>query len=168
MPIKVYASLDEALQDIQFNGTSHCEEILNGHGKFDYGQPALDSMITSLEKDLKKFLKDFSLIQHFFSLMVELVSNSYRHELEKENQESFRAEYHVGTRGALMGTRQKKGFFTPQQIESLKQGKNLKGTRANSAEVGTYFFVKQNGLWISEQEKAIFIARYFENTADLW
>ena len=157
--LKLYQTLDQALEDIEFDGRQHITELLNGHEKFDYGQPRLDAMFSWLDIHLIKKGLDREQRPLFLWVLCDLACNAYREGVQIPNEKSCGIECYVGERGVLMGTKQKSNFFTPEQAALLKRGREVPST--NSGGYGTANFVEQRGLLISEQEKAIYVSKFY-------
>jgi hypothetical protein len=161
MPIRVYENFGEALEDIRFGGDRYITKLLNGGDKFDIGQFSFDRMMDWLSDRLEGRGLNREQRGRFYGVLVDLVGNAYEKGVQDTGEESCTAECFLGQRGVLMGTRQKSNFLRPEQIELLRRGENVP-SRDVAGGSGTRLFVKQDGLLIVEEEKAMYVARYFQ------
>lgn len=153
---KVYATLEEALADIQFNnGLMRSVELLadDADSTFKYIEEVISWIHDSLgDRDANEKIS-------FCSIFGELAMNAYRTLVKGE---SCSAGIYLGEKGVLSGSCQPSRFFSPQQIAVLKSRMRVPSTREGSASGGTDLFTDEgNGILILEKEKSIYVAKYF-------
>lgn len=158
--MKTYTTLEEALRDIQFENGEHqrIELFLDIHK--EHVQKPLDDMITWMidALDLKSGREQAKNIVY---ILIDLASNAYRHGVT-DSRDSCSVEAYIGNKGVLMGTRQNKDFLTAEQLTLLKEGRMVPSTRDESNNRGTERFAREgNGILILEQERAIYVAKYY-------
>jgi len=161
--VKIYQTLDEALEDIGFNGRKRIATLLNGLNapkKFDYGQQAFDEIM----KWLFNFLQSQEITREhtsvFLQMFCDVVANAYREDIQIHGAETVQASCYLGNLGILLGTKQTRGFFTSEQLALLKSGQNVQSTdERHGGGYGTRsFFEYGKGLLLLPEQKEIHVS----------
>lgn len=176
--IKIYKDLTEAFTDIGWNevgiGQRAKYEITLSKsdrvGREELLRKFFDSEFSEWlwreQKISERFGKDFALTLE--RMARELVENA---EYEQRRGQYIEGEIYLGKRGALMGTRQKKKFLAPEEIEMLVEwGEAVHSTKYGDNQPigrGTQMFVEEgDGLLVLPKHKAIYVSKYFPEDRD--
>jgi hypothetical protein len=169
--VRFYQTLDEALEDIGFNGRKRVATLLNGLNaakKFDYGQPAFDEIM----KWLFNFLQNQKIAREhtsvFLQMFCDVAANAYREDIQIHGAETVQASCYLGNQGILLGTKQTRGFLRPEQLELLRSGKNVPSTdeRGCGGHGTRSFFEYGKGLLLLEKEKEIHVSMSLDTKFD--
>jgi hypothetical protein len=175
---RIYTTLAEALEDIEFDKVSRL------WGKFSLGYipPSIENdeaighimgaiwnmwgMPSNPEwaREKPEKFPHFEEKRKFLHAILELVKNADAHCPQMFKDKLFWTEAYFSKKGILVGTIQEEGFFTPEQIELLRQGKPVESTRGDSSNFGFrhYILPDSDGLLILEKEKAIYASRILD------
>jgi len=175
--VKIYQTLDEALQEIDFAGMS----LGFGHGKFKdkkheeytfirWLSMSAELLGISMEKSPEQNEKECPFYKHKTEacyVFLELVRNAYRLGVDGQEGRRFHAGVYSGSRGIVVGTEQEANFLTREHIELLKQGRPVPSTNTeNPGGLGTQIITNvADGLFISEEKRAIYVLRLFSSPA---
>jgi len=169
--IKIYKDISEALKDIEWNGKGKRASYtvaLNGRDR-----AGREKLLAKFFEDFEEWImKDSRLVQthgkpcavKVNNILWELVKNA---EYPTPLRKSFEVDAYLGKEGALMGTRQKAKFLSPEEIEMLIEWKEaVHSTKFGKSDQpigrGTQMFVEEgDGLLILPKQKAIYVAKYF-------
>lgn len=161
---KIYASLDEALADIEFEtGLSNLVFESAERDGAERGKPIFEELDRGILNWLKLYLEHYEPKKENHSpiigIFLELFSNAYRASI-KGNGFYFISIF-LGKKGVLIGTKQEYNFLTDNQISLLEKEKRVPSTRISNG-CGTRTITDEgDGIFIDKLEKAIYVSKYF-------
>ncbi len=175
--MKFYKTLDEAFDDIEVGQSLHKrvemmfleKDMVDREKAYQKKHDSTADWIKKLLK-LKTFEEDnckfFIKVYPFISLYIELVGNAWEHGSRFKTTNKFVIDIYAGKKGLLIGTEQLKGhFLSAEQITELKAEKPATSRRTRGGPGGgtDIYLDYADVILIREQEKAIYVAKYFEN-----
>jgi len=176
MAVKVYASLAQAFDDIRWDGKGKRADfrVVHRANQRDVRERRVKEFF---EQEFELWIKGESRLAYtqgekyaksVGSILWELIKNA---EYATKIRKTFTAELYVGSRGSLMGTRQKASFLEDAEIELLTVWQEPVFSTKDEYEIGSQPLGRGTTLFLEEgsgilalphqKEKAIYVSKYF-------